>query len=134
MPVDITSKTEETANIVANAASNVASPIPSIGAITGNMDTAQKKFAEIGMKKKVSSDEEFDPTDNDPHCLFDLAKCAIEHGAKVKDIDLNELAPRFEEDAKQKAKKYTAAKVASFFTGSGFMFIVYMFIEYLKTL
>jgi len=106
-------------------------PIPAVGIPSEAIGSASKKFAELGIKKK--QEEDFDPTDNDPHCLYDLAKVAIENGAKVKEIDLEKLAPHFKEDAKQKAKKYNASKVAQFFGGTGFMWIIYMFIEFLKT-
>ena len=128
MPVDIPDPT-------AAVTASVASPIAPITASMNQMDAASKKVAELGLKdkKKIEKVEE-DDTDNDKCYLFDIAKVAIENGAKVVDIDLKALIPAFQEETKTRAKKYQAQKVVGFFTGSGFMFMIYMLFEYLKTL
>jgi len=124
MPVDIPEA------VTASVASPIAPITASINSV--NMDTASKKMAELGIKKKPNVEE--DDTDNDKCYLFDITKVAIENGAKVVDIDLEKLIPAFQEEAKTRAKKYQTQKVVAFFTGSGFMFMIYMLFEYLKTL
>jgi len=126
MPVEISDTPIVTANM--------ASPIAPIAASMSGMDTAQKKVAEMGFKGKNKKDDDDDPTDNDPCYLFELTKIAIENGAQVEPINLEKLAPKFEEEAKQRTKKYTSAKVVSFFTGGTFTFLIYLAFEFFKTL
>lgn len=127
MPIEVTEQV---------AAVSAAVPVPGaplLSSING-MDTAQKKVAELGLKGKEKPVDSDDPTDNDPCYLFELTKLAIKSGAKVDPINLEKLAPKFEEEAKTRMKKYTNAKVVSVFTGGTFTFLMYLLIEYLKTL
>lgn len=126
MPVDVPDPTN-----VVNA--NIASPIAPITTSINGMDTAQKKVAELNLKGKAKAESD-DPTDDDVSNLFELIKLAIMSGAKVVDINLKEFVPHFQEEVKLKTKKYTNAKIVSFFTGGTFTFLMYLLIEYLKTL
>ena len=111
---------------------NIASPIAPITASLSGVDVAQKKMAEMNLKSKpVDSD---DPTDDDVSSMFELVKIAIKNGAKVVDINLEKFIPHFQEEVKLKTKKYTNAKVVSFFTGGTFTFLIYLAFEFFKTL
>jgi hypothetical protein len=127
MPVDIP---DSTAGALVTATTGV--PIQPIASTAISGFDPSKKMAELSLKAKTA--EEFDPTDNDTNYLFELTKIAIQNGAKVVDIDLKALIPAFQEDTKQKTKKYTYAKIVSFFTGGTFMFLMYLVIDYLKTI
>ena len=114
------------------AVASVASPIAPITSSLGGMETASKKMAEMSLKaKKAESD---DPTDDDVSPLFELVKIAIQNGAQVTSIDLTKFVTHFQEEAKLKTKKYTSAKVVSFFTGGTFTFLIYLAFEFFKTL
>jgi hypothetical protein len=128
MPIDVA---DSTSNVATAATGAIAMPIaPVTNAM--NLDPAQKKMAEFGLKaKKLESD---DPTDDDVSNMFELVKLAIQNGATVTDIDLKAFIPHFQEEVKLKTKKYTNAKIVSFFTGGTFTFLMYLLIEYLKTL
>jgi hypothetical protein len=123
-PVDIP---DPTPNLTASVASPIVAPINA--SVTG-MDGAQKKVAEFGLKAKLAND---DPTDDDVSNMFELVKLAIVNGATVTDIDLKAFIPHFQEEVKLKTKKYTNSKIVGFFTGGTFTFLMYLFIEYLKT-
>jgi hypothetical protein len=110
---------------------SVASPIAPIAAVSNNMEGASKKMAELGLKAKIAND---DPTDDDVSNMFELVKLAITNGAPVEKIDLKAFIPHFQEEVKLKTKKFTNAKIVSFFTGGTFTFLMYLLIEYLKTL
>jgi hypothetical protein len=128
MPVDI----PDPNNVVAaSTGAIVGIPTSSITAVTSNIDGAQKKVAELGLKSKKTVED--DPTDDDVSNMFELVKLAIVNGATVTDIDLKAFIPHFQEEVKLKTKKYTNAKIVSFFTGGTFTFLMYLFIEYLKT-
>ena len=125
MPVDIPDPNMVTASMSAL-------PIAPIAASMNGMDTASKKMAELSLKaKKAESD---DPTDDDVSPLFELVKIAIQNGAQVTPIDLTKFVTHFQEEAKLKTKKYTSAKVVSFFTGGTFTFLIYLAFEFFKTL
>lgn len=94
---------------------------------------AQKKMAEIGIKGKKDAASD-DPTDNDPCYLFELVKCAIESGAPVKEIDLQSMAPTFQEETKERTKKYTSSKILAFFTGGSFAFLMYLAFDFFTKL
>ena len=123
-PVDIPDPT-------ATLTANITSPIAPIAAVTSNVDSAQKKVAELGLKSKKPVED--DPTDDDVSNMFELVKLAIVNGATVTDIDLKAFIPHFQEEVKLKTKKYTNSKIVGFFTGGTFTFLMYLFIEYLKT-
>ena len=124
MPVDIPEA------VTANIASPIAPITASINSV--NMDTAQKKMAEMNLKSKPVDNE--DPTDDDVSSMFELVKIAIKNGAKVVDINLEKFIPHFQEEVKLKTKKYTNAKIVSFFTGGTFTFLIYLAFEFFKTL
>lgn len=123
---------ETPTNVVNTATGAMISPTAPIAAVTTNLDPAQKKMAEIGLKSKKFTEE--DPTDDDVDYMYELTKIAIESGAKVTDINLKDFIPHFQESTKLKTKKYTNAKIVSFFTGGTFTFLMYLLIEYFKTL
>jgi hypothetical protein len=127
MPIDMP---ETLAPVTAASAVGAVTGLP-ISSIAGGA-AAQKKMAELGFKK--TKEDEFDPTDNDPSFIYNIVECAIKNGASVKEIDIEKIIPAFQEEAKTRAKKYQTQKVIGFFTGSGFMFMMYMLFEYLKTL
>ena len=125
MPVDIPDPT-------AAVTASVASPIAPITTSLNGIDTAQKKMAEMNLKSKPVDNE--DPTDDDVSSMFELVKIAIKNGAKVVDINLEKFIPHFQEEVKLKTKKYTNAKIVSFFTGGTFTFLIYLAFEFFKTL
>ena len=114
------------------AVASVASPIAPITSSLGGMETASKKMAEMTLKKEPVADD-LDPTDDDTSSMYELVKLAIKRGAPVKEINLAEFVPHFQEEQKLKTKKYTNAKIVSFFTGGTFTFLAYLIIEFLKT-
>jgi hypothetical protein len=128
MPVDVPDPTTLAATTT-TAAIPIAQPL---AGVTSSLDPAQKKMAEFGLKSKKPTED--DPTDDDVNYLFELTKIAITNGAEVEKIDLKALIPYFEEDKKQNTKKYTNAKIVSFFTGGTFTFLMYLLIEYFKTI
>lgn len=128
MPVDVPDPTTPAA-----VTTNIASPIAPITASLNGVDTAQKKVAEMSLKSKDKQADSDDPTDDDIDYLYELTKCAIKNGAKVVDINLKDFIPHFQENAKQRTKKYTNSKIVGFFTGGTFTFLIYLLFEYLKT-
>lgn len=128
MSIDDTAKTIVTADPAA-----ILSPVPALSTVgaaasgaTGGLDSLKKTLQEK-MNKKMA--EENDPTDDDKEYLYELVSQAISAGAEVEKLKLADFMQYFVNAKKLQTKKYTAAKVASFFTGTSFMMIIYLVLD-----
>lgn len=77
----------------------------------------------------IGTDVRFDPTDDDTDHVYELTKIAIEHGTKVADIDIKSLIPYFDAAKKEARRKHRNQKIVEFFTGTGFMMLVYIIMD-----